>query len=160
MPFFEDGTVFFYTSFVTPAAGEKYVELLAVDPKGSGDITRTNVLWRFKGPILQLLTPPVKDGLIYTVDSKNNLIVIDAKTGTLLYTKHLKNKYHSSPVYAGGRVYFTSVKGETMVLKAGRSLEILAENQLPGEVYATPAIANNSLVIRNESTLYRIGMHE
>lgn len=158
MPFFEDGTVFFYTSFVTPADGEKYVELLAVDPKGSGDVTRTNVLWRFKGPILQLLTPLVKDGLIYTVDSKNNLIVIDSKTGTSLYTKHLKNKYHSSPVYAGGRVYFTSVKGETLVLKAGRIPEILAENQLPGEVYATPAIVNNSLVIRNESALYRIGM--
>jgi outer membrane protein assembly factor BamB len=157
MPFFEDGVVFFYTSFVTPADGEKYVELLAVDPKGSGDIAKTNVLWRFKGPILQLLTPLVKDGLIYTVDSKNNLIVIDAKSGTSLYTKRLKNKYHSSPVYAGGRVYLTSVKGETMVLKAGRTPEILAENRLPGEVYATPAIANNSLVIRNESTLYRIG---
>ena len=87
-----------------------------------------------------------------------NLIAIDAKTGNSLYTKRLKNKYNSSPVYAGGRVYFTSVKGETLVLKAGRTLEILAENQLHGEFYATPAIANNSLIIRNESMLYRIGV--
>lgn len=157
MPVTENGVVYFYTSFVSPGEGEKYVELLAVDPKGSGDVTKTNVLWRFKGPILQLLTPLVKDGIIYTVDSKNNLIAIDAKTGEALYSKRLKNKYNSSPVYAGGRVYFTSVKGETLVLKAGRTLEILAENKLPGELYATPAIANNSLIIRNESTLYRIG---
>ena len=156
MPFAEDGIVFFYTSFVSPPDGEKYAELLAVDPKGSGDITQSNVLWRFKAPILQLLTPLVKDGVIYTVDSRNKLIAIDAKSGVSLYTKRLKNKYNASPVYAGGRVYFTSVKGETLVLKAGRTLEILAENQLPGELYATPAIANNSLIIRNESTLYRI----
>lgn len=157
MPVTEDGVVFFYTSFVTPANGEKYVELLAVDPKGTGDVTKSHVLWRFKGPILQLLTPLVKDGIIYTVDSQNNLIAIDAKTGSSLYTKRLKNKYNSSPVYAGGRIYFTSVKGETLVLKAGRTLEILAENKLPGELYATPAIAQNSIIIRNESTLYRIG---
>jgi len=158
MPFAEDGIVFFYTSFVTPPDGEKYAELLAVDPSGSGDVTKSNILWRVKTPILQLLTPLIKDGVIYTVDSRNNLIAIEAKTGTSLYTKRLKNKYNSSPVYAGGRVYFTSVKGETLVLKAGRTLEILAENQLPGEIYATPAIANNSLIIRNESTLYRIGV--
>jgi len=158
MPFAEDDLVYFYTSFVSPAEGEKYVELLAVDPKGSGDITKSNVLWRVKSPIIQLLTPLIKDGIIYTVDSRNNLIAIDAKTGVSLYTKRLKDKYNSSPVYAGGRVYFTSVKGETLVLKAGRTLEILAENQLPGEIYATPAIVNNSLIIRNESTLYRIGV--
>jgi len=67
MPFSENGLVFFYTSFVIPEEGEKYAELLAVDPKGSGDITGSHVLWRFRSPILQLLTPLVKDGLIYTV---------------------------------------------------------------------------------------------
>jgi len=158
MPFAEDGVVYFYTSFVSPPDGEKYAELLAVDPKGTGDVTKSHILWRVKTPILQLLTPLVRDGVIYTVDSRNNLIAIDAKTGTTLFTKRLKNKYNASPVYAGGRVYFTSVKGETLILKAGRTLEILAENQLPGEIFATPAIAKNSLIIRNESTLYRIGV--
>ena len=157
MPFTEDGIVFFYTSFVTPPEGEKYVELFAVDPKGAGDVTRTKILWRIKSPILQLLTPLIKDGLIYTVDSKNTLIVIEAKTGATLYSQKLKNKYHSSPVFAGGYVYITSIKGETLVLKAGRTLEIIGENILPGEIYATPAIAQNSIIIRNESSLFRIG---
>ena len=108
MPFSEDGLVFFYTSFVTPKDGEKYAELLAVDPRGNGDVTQTNIRWRVKTPILQLLTPLVKDGIIYTVDSRNNLIVIDAKTAETIYTKKLKNKYNSSPVYAGGKVYLES----------------------------------------------------
>jgi len=149
--------VYFYTSFVTPIDGEKFIELLAVNPKGSGDISKTNILWRMKAPILQLLTPLIRDGIIYTVDARNNLFAIDAKTGTTLYTKRLKNKYNASPVYAAGHVYFSSVKGETLVMIAGRALEILAENKLPGEIYATPAIAQNSIIIRNESTLYRIG---
>jgi len=81
MPMAENGIVYFYTSFVTPADGEKYAELLAVDPDGKGDITSSNVLWRFKSPILQLSTPLVVDELIYTIDTHNTLYCLDAKTG-------------------------------------------------------------------------------
>ena len=157
MPLSENGTVFFFTSFVTPPDGEKYAELLAVNPNGAGDITGTNILWRVKAPILQLLTPLVKDGLIYTVDTRNILYCLDAKTGKEVYSKKLNQKYNSSPVYAAGNIYFTSVKGETMVLKAGDQFQVIAENKLPGEVYATPAIVRNSILLRTNNSLYRIG---
>lgn len=158
MPFAENGIIYFYTSFVSPPEGEKYAELLAVNPDGKGDISKTNILWRFKSPILQLLTPLIKDGLIYTIDTRNILYCLDAKTGQEHYSKKLKQKYNSSPVYANGNIYFTSVKGETLILKAGNQLQIVAENKLPGEVYATPAIVRNSILLRTDSRLYRIGM--
>jgi outer membrane protein assembly factor BamB len=154
MPFSENGIVFFYTGFVTPDDGEKYSELLAVDPSGSGDITSSHVLWRIKSPVLQLLTPLIKDGLIYTVDTMNNLYCIDAKTGQPVYKKRLNGKYNASPVYAEGNIYFTSTNGETMVIKEGRSLQVISRNKLKGEVFATPAIINNSMIIRAGSTLY------
>jgi outer membrane protein assembly factor BamB len=156
MPLTENGMVYFYTSFVTPALGEKYAELLAVDPTGSGDVTHSHVRWRAKTPILQLLTPLIKEGVIYTVDTKNVLLALDALSGMVLYSKKLTDKFNSSPVYAGGRVYLTSVKGETLILKAGKSLDIVAENRLSGEVFATPALVRNSIVFRNASSLYRI----
>ena len=158
MPFSEDGIVYFYPSFVTGPDGEKYAELLAVNPEGIGDVTKTDVLWRRKFPVLQLLTPLIKNGLIYTIDTKNMLYCLDAKTGQEVYSKKLKQKYNSSPVFAGGSIYFTSVTGETMVLKAGNQLQILAENKLPGEVYATPAFVRNSILLRTDSELYRIGI--
>lgn len=158
MPVAENGIVYFYPGFVTPSDGEKYTELLAVNPGGKGDITKTGVVWRFKSPILQLLTPLIKDGLIYTIDTRNVLLCLDAKTGQEVYSKKLKQKYNSSPIYAGENIYFTSVKGETLVLKAGNKLQVLAENKLPGEVYATPAILRNSILIRTDKQLYRIGM--
>jgi outer membrane protein assembly factor BamB len=157
MPFFEEGVVFFYTSFVTPKVGEKYCELLAVDPTDTGDVTKTNVLWRFSSPILQLLTPVVKDGLIYTVDTMSNLFCIDSKTGKTVYTSRLTGKFNSSPIYAGGNVYFTSTTGETIVIKAGRKLEIISRNKLKGDVFATPAITNNSIIMRVGSYLYCLG---
>lgn len=157
MPFTENGIVYFYTGFWTTSDGEKFTDLFAVDPTGSGDVTHSKVLWKLKSPPFQLLTPVIKDGLIYTVDGLNTLKVIDAKTGTALYSKRLKTKYNSSPVYAGGRVYFTSDRGETLVIKAGKVLEVVAENKLTGKVFATPAICEHSIVMRTDKYLYRIG---
>lgn len=158
MPFSENGKAYFYSSFVTDQSGEKYAELLAVNPEGKGDVTNTHVMWRFRSPILQLLTPLIKDGLIYTIDTRNTLYCLDSKTGREVYSRKLKQKYNSSPIFAGGNIYFTSVKGETMVLLGGNRIQILAENKLPGEVYATPAFVRNSILIRTDSQLYRIGM--
>ena len=154
MPFTENGIVYFYAGFVTPAEGEKYSELLAVDPAGKGDVTSSNVIWRFRSPVLQLLTPLILDGLIYTVDTRNNLYCIDAKTGTPVYNKRLTGKYNASPVYAGGNIYFISTTGETTAIKEGRSLRVISTNKLTGEVFATPAIIKNSLIIRAGSTIY------
>ncbi|HCU20322.1 MAG TPA: quinonprotein alcohol dehydrogenase [Bacteroidales bacterium] len=159
MPVTENGIVYFYTGFVTPGEGEQYAELLAVDPAGSGDVTSTHVKWRFKGAVLQLLTPLIKDGLIYTVDTKNNLFCIDAATGKQVYTRRMTAKYNSSPVYAGGNIYFTSVQGETTVIKEGRKLEIVSRNKLTGEIYATPAITGNKLLIRTATDMYCIGIN-
>jgi outer membrane protein assembly factor BamB len=157
MPFSENGIVYFYTSFVTPKEGEQYSELLAVDPTGTGDVTNTKVIWRFKSPILQLLTPLIRNGLIYTVDSKNNLYCLDALTGKIIYTKKLSKKYEASPVVAGGNIFFTSTDGETIVIKEGNNLNILSRNKIRGEIFATPAILHNSIIIRTKDNLLRIG---
>ena len=157
-PFAENGTVYFYTSFLATPEEEQYIALMAVNPDGKGDITKSNILWQLKSPTFQLLTPLVKDGLIYTIDTRNMLYCLDAKTGKELYSKKLKQRnYNSSPIYAAGNIYFTSLKGETLVIKHGNQLQVVAENKLPGEVYATPAFVRNSILFRNERSLYRIG---
>jgi outer membrane protein assembly factor BamB len=158
MPFAENGFVYFYMGFVTQKDGEQYSELLAVDPTGKGDVTNSRVLWRFKSPILQLLTPLIENGLIYTVDSKNNMFCIDGLSGKTIYTKRLTKKYNASPVCAGGNIFFTSTDGEMMIIKEGKKLEIVSRNKIHGDVYATPAILRNSIILRTKDSLLKIGM--
>jgi outer membrane protein assembly factor BamB len=156
MPVYENGLVYFIPGFVDSPSGEKYTEIIAVNPDGKGDIAQSNIVWRHKIPVLQLLTPVLKNGLIYMVDTQNNLLCIDAKTGKDVYTQKMKNKHYASPVFANGMIYFTSGKGETMILKEGRKLEIVSENKLPGEVFATPAILRNQILLRSDKSLYCI----
>jgi outer membrane protein assembly factor BamB len=156
MPSEEDGIIYFYTSFVTPPGGDPYAELLAVDPNGKGDIAATNIIWRIKSPILQLLSPLVKNGLIYTIDTEGTLLCIDAKTGETVWSEKLNGKYNSSPVYIAGHIYFSSIRGETIVIKEGRTLEVVSRNNLDGEIWATPAVVDRSILMRTSKYLYKI----
>jgi outer membrane protein assembly factor BamB len=156
MPVESDGTVYFYTSFVVNEAG-RYCELLAVDPDGTGNIGASHIKWRLASPILQLPTPVVVEGLLYTVDSRSLLSCIDAETGATIWSEKLTGKYNSSPVYADGNLYLSSTRGTTLVFKAGRSWDPIAENELEGEIWATPAMTRGAIVMRTGKYLYKIG---
>jgi outer membrane protein assembly factor BamB len=160
MPFTENGVVFWYAGFMVNSDGAKFTELLAVNPDGSGDVTSTNVLWK-KRDIQsqnQLLTPVIKDGLIYSVNTRNNLMCIDATTGQEIWSTHLKSEYNASPIYADGNVWFFSVKGEILVIKAGRKYEVAAQNLMDSGIWATPAVLRNSIIIRTQKYLYRVSV--
>jgi outer membrane protein assembly factor BamB len=157
MPVFENGLLYFYTGFMVNEEGGKFSELLAVNPDGKGDISSSHVIWRKEVEPMQLLTPLLKDGLIYTIDTRNVLMCLDAKTGEEYYTHRLKDKFNSSPVYANGKIYFSSIRGEVVVIEEGKELKILANNHLDGEIWATPAVIGNDLLIRTDKKLYKFG---
>ncbi len=156
MPTEENGIVYYYTGFETDSAGERRTLLMAVDPDGEGDIQKTNILWSVETPILQLLTPLVKDGLLYTVDSRGDLLCLDTSNGSTLWSEGMKGKFHSSPVFCSGNLYFSSTRGYTYVLEAGREKKNISENKLEGEIWATPAIAGGAILIRTSKYLYKI----
>jgi outer membrane protein assembly factor BamB len=156
MPVEGDGLVFFYTSFVTGDDGRQFAELMAVDPNGSGNIGDSNIRWRMKAPILQLSTPVLVEGLLYTVDSRGVFYCLEAKTGQVKWSTSLKGKFHSSPIYADGNLYISSTGGETLVYRAGPEPELIAKNNLEGEIWATPAFTGGAILMRTSEYLYKI----
>ncbi|MFM9059958.1 MAG: hypothetical protein ACKOSQ_12700, partial [Planctomycetaceae bacterium] len=47
-------------------------------------------------------------------------------------------------------------EGKTFVLRPGPAFELLAENQLDGQIMATPAALGRALYLRTDQALYRI----
>jgi outer membrane protein assembly factor BamB len=159
MPISENGIVYFYTGFMVDNESPNFTELLAVNPDGKGDITATNILWRKRDnqTQTQMLTPVIKDGLIFTVNTRNMLMCIDAKTGEEIWSERQRANFNSSPVYANGNVWFFSVKGDVIAVKAGRKYEVVAQNTMDSGIWATPAFLRNEVILRTEKYLYRIG---
>jgi outer membrane protein assembly factor BamB len=159
MPITEKGIVFWYAGYMVAGDGSSFTELLAVNPDGTGDITGTNVIWKKRDGLSrnQCLTPVVKDGLIYTVNTRNMLMCLDAVTGEEVWSTHVTSNYDASPIYVNGNIWFFSVKGEALAIKAGRKYEVIAQNQTDSGIWATPAILRNSVILRTQKYLYRIG---
>lgn len=157
MPVFANGLVIFNTGSVFPAEGNNFSKILAVDPRGEGDITGTNIKWELLNKELQLGTPVAWNGLMYLVNSANQAMCVDVNTGELIWSDRLKGKYNASPVYAAGNIYFPEVRGKVTAIKAGRELNILAENELEGQIWATPAVLRGAILLRTSEYLYRIG---
>lgn len=156
MPTESDGIIYYYVGFESDSSGEKIAKLMAVNPDGKGNIEATNVLWSVETPILQLLSPLVLDGLLYTIDSRSKLLCLDASDGTTIWSKRLKGKFHSSPIYADGHIFFSSTRGYTYVIESGKELNMVSENKLEGEIWATPAITGGAILMRTSKYLYKI----
>lgn len=161
MPFADKGMLYWYAGFMVDGAGTKFTDLLAVNPDGIGDITGTNILWKKRDDQSknQLLSPVIIDGMIFTVNTRNLLMCIDAATGKEIWSKHVVSDFDASPVYVNGNIWFFSVKGEVLIIKAARKYEVIAQNQMDSGIWATPAILRNSVIMRTQKYLYRIAEH-
>ncbi|MBK7709849.1 MAG: PQQ-like beta-propeller repeat protein [Bacteroidales bacterium] len=108
MPFTENGVLYWYTGFNVADDGKPYTDLLAVNPDGAGDIAGTNIIWKKKDETSdnQMLSPLIKDGLIYTVTTRNIMMCIDAGTGEEIWSRRVTAHYNASPVYIDGNIWF------------------------------------------------------
>jgi len=158
MPFTENGVLFWYTGFMIGEDGGRFSELLAVNPDGKGDITATNVLWKKRDALSQnqMLSPVIKDGLIYTITTRSILMCIDAATGEEVWSTRVTSAFNASPIYIDGIIWLFSVKGEAIAIKAGRKYEVLSQNQMDSGIWATPAFLRKSVILRTDKFLYRI----
>ena len=89
------------------------------------------------------------------------LTAYDAKNGQPVYQDERINApddYWSSPVAAAGRVYFASEKGIVTVIDAIADIPtILAQNNLNEQILATPALIDQTILIRTAKNLYSFG---
>ncbi len=126
-----------------------------------GDIRDTeHMLWTHNQG-----TPYVPSGIVYQGRvyflrvSSGVLSCLDAKTGEPQFEGQKMRRMgttYSSPVAANGRIYFTSRRGYTKVIKASGDYEELATNRLHDIIDGTPAIVGNEIYMRGEKFLYCI----
>jgi outer membrane protein assembly factor BamB len=157
MPLSYGGLVFVNSGWMFPKGGTFYARLLAVDPTGTGDVTKTQVKWETGTDVPQISTPVIVDSLIYMVHERGDLTCLNARDGAVIWKTKLKDQFNASVLYASGNIYLFSVKGESYVIKPGLSFQLVAENQLDGMIKATPAIVRNNIILRTDKFLYQIG---
>jgi outer membrane protein assembly factor BamB len=148
-PVFGHGLVYIATGFQQPS-------LIAVRPDGTGDVTRTHIVWELRRGAPFTPSPILIGDELFVVNDGGILSCVEARTGNVIWQQRLNGTFSASPIFVDGRVYFSSEQGVTTVLVPGREFRRAAINQLDSTILASIAVADGAFFIRTDTHLYKI----
>jgi len=136
---------------------------LAIRPGGKGDVTRSHLAWASQRGSPFVPSPILYGEHLYMVNDMQSIVTsFEATTGKLMWQNRLgvsrREGFSASPVAVDGKIFFTNDEGETFVLKAGPTFELLRTNKIGEGTLATPALVDGRWYIRTERNLFAIGM--
>ena len=146
---FHDGRIYL-------SRGYRNSDFMALRPGGRGDVTKTHIEWQSASGASYVPSIVYYDGLLYMTNEVGVVTCADARTGERVWRHRLDGVFFASPVAADGKIYMVSETGETYVLRAGRTPEVLATNDLGERFLASPAIAGGRIFLRSDQGLFAI----
>lgn len=161
-PFDRHGLLYIASGYIADALRPAY----AIRPGASGDISlKTDetsnafIAWSARTGAPYNPTPLVHGDYYYTLFDRGFFTNHEAKTGKEVYGRQRitsdASGFTASPWGYNGKIFAMSEDGDTYVIRAGATFELLGKNSLNEMTLATPAIAHGSLLIRTASKLYR-----
>lgn len=143
--------------YVLTGFGRPVLYAIRVDG-ATGDLTDTHVLWKYHKSMPKTPSPNYVDGNIITLEDGGRLQSFDAETGEHRWIESLKGKFSASPIQIGNQLHLISEEGLYLVVEVGDDgCEILHEVDIDEEALATPAIVDNTIYIRTQPHLWKIG---
>jgi len=117
------------------------------------------IAWKYTKGVGYITSPILYGAYVYLMTDSGLLTCLDARTGEAKYEAKRFPKpgtFAGAPIAFEGKLLITSRDGDTYVVKAGPVHEILGTNALGESVYASLAVAGDSIYIRSDKNLYRI----
>jgi len=140
-------------------AAISHPRLVAIRPGATGDARKSHSAWEIRRGIPETPSPLCYKGRLYLLRDGGLLTCLEAATGRELFRERIgaPGQYIASPIVAGDRLVAASTRGTVTVVQTGDRLKVLARNDFGQKIFATPAVAANTLYLRTASHLYALG---
>ena len=124
------------------------------------DFKTGKVLWSNDSIILPGVASPVySDGELYVFTSGGTVSRVEAKTGKLIKEYESMAGFYSSPIIVGGKIVACDNEGKLFLLDVKSDMDFESPAfDFADTLYATPAIAADSLFVRAGKKLYRLNL--
>lgn len=137
--------------------------LLAIELKGSGDVTETAYRWAARASgCPEVALPLVTHGSVFLISDTGGVLGhFEQATGTAGEPRRIEGLEEwcfTSPVAAGGRMLLLSHEGTGVVLDLATELAVLGTSELGERCYATPALADGRMYLRTVGRLCCFGV--
>jgi outer membrane protein assembly factor BamB len=131
---------------------------IAVDPTGSGDVTKTHVRWKTDKKIASLGSPIVSGEYLYRLRDPGLLTCYKVATGEVVFEERVQGIPTTPSPFAtaDGRIFFASA-GRSLVIRAGATYEPLGNSDLGEDDGSSAAAAGGSIFFKGRDHLFCIG---
>ena len=140
-------------------AAQSQPNLMAIRPGATKDARKSHVAWEIRRGIPETPSLLYCRGKLYLMRDGGVLTCLEAATGKELFRRRIgaTGQYTASPIAAGDKVLFASIRGVVTVIQVDDELKILAKNDFGDMIFATPAVAENKIYLRTSGHLYALG---
>lgn len=134
--------------------------LAAIEADGSGKVAWENASRVYVPSLI------AKDGYLYAVLDAGVAMCWNSATGEEVWKNRLGGTFSASPVLVGDKLFAVSEQGTTVIWQATpKGFELVGENTLGDEAFATPTFCGNRIYLRaaattdgkRQETLYCLG---
>ena len=139
-----------------PEHGEGVGHMYAIDGTKRGDITKTGMIWHYGDIRRSISTGALYEGILYYADFSGFLHAVDAKTGKPYWKHDMLAAVWASPYVVDGKVYLGDEDGDIVVIKAGKTKEVLFETNMGSSVYGSVVAARGAIFVTNRNQLISI----
>ncbi|MDE0435240.1 MAG: PQQ-binding-like beta-propeller repeat protein [Bryobacterales bacterium] len=147
---------------VIAMTGWRDANAMAIKLGGSGDLTDSTdyIAWSNQRGNSYTASPVLHDGILYFITDRGMVSAVDAKSGEPFYLQQRLPEVYSfkaSPVAANGKLYLATEQGDVVVLKLGKTYEVLATNEMGDEMFvSSPVVVGGDLFLRSQDELFCI----
>ncbi|MCR9294256.1 MAG: PQQ-binding-like beta-propeller repeat protein [bacterium] len=137
------GTMIWNEDLVFASGGYPVAQTIAVKADGSGEVVWQNNQKCYEQSMILV------DGHVYGLTDKGVLYCWRADDGQEKWRARLSGPVSASPVVANGLIYWANEAGTMYVFRANpNKFELVAENRLGEEIFASPALSGNRMICR------------
>ncbi len=145
-----NGTYLFLT------AGFPEHHILALRTDGKGTIGDEQIVWRTTRNCSYVPSPIICGDNFLVVSDDGIASCYDANSGRQHWVARLGKNHSASPIVVNDLVLFIADDGMTRVVRPGEKYELVAENPLGEDCFASPAVSNGRLYLRGAKSLFCI----
>jgi outer membrane protein assembly factor BamB len=132
-------------------AAVDYYSIVALKPGNSG-----SPVWQDNTFTPDVSSPAANDKFLFVSTGNGDVACYDAEKGDTLWSHYFYEPFYSSPVIAGGNVYFLDRSGNMHIVREAPEFELVSESPVGELTDATPAFADKEIFIRAKDNLFCI----
>lgn len=144
--------------FMTCGFPERH--MLAIDPQGSGNVTKSHVVWRTMKDPSYVPSPVAIGDYFMVVSDSGKASCLEAETGRLVWNERIGREHGASAVTVRGHACFVSEQGIMTVIEPAETYRVAAKNELGEEMHASPVVVEGQWLLRGLEHLYCIGKRD